>query len=147
MWREAIDKQRPELLLARVDGTVAGCTSIYFILTLTYSLGIDQKLQEYLIVILLPSLPIFLHSIRGFWNLLKLSSKYLNMGNKVIEIFKKEFIDPPFDLFTLREIQNFIFIKRCESILIPNWFYNLTRVKEEQTIKKVNEQLSKMTWN
>lgn len=120
---------------------------IYFIITLIYSLAIDHKLQEYLIVILLPSLPIFIHSVRSFWNLLLLSRKYSEMGDKISEIFKKEFINPPFDSLKLREIQNFVFIKRCETILVPNWFYNLTKINEEQTIKKVNEQLSKMTWN
>jgi SMODS-associating 4TM effector domain len=116
-------------------------TATYFAFTIY--LGWNTSIKAYLLTILIPSLPILLHGFdtcKAHWSR---ANRCEQVGEKVLATFESNLKAPdPNILQTCREYQDFIYQKRCDTALVPNWWYKIWREEDEDIMKTVNERLS-----
>lgn len=131
------------ILRKRYALIVAITTIVYFAITIVVGLSIAVDLRTYCLALLIPSASIILHGIetsRDHWRRYRSCEKsgveILTLYSKISENHQLE------SLQSCREYQDFIFQKRCDNNLIPNKMYWLSRDKDDELIKTINEELS-----
>lgn len=119
-------------------------TLVYFGFVIFY--GWDMTTEKLILTIVIPSAPIIVHGFKtanSNWTRSKecdyLAKDVLQTIESDLLLSKKEITQK------IRQYQDVIFQKRCDTNLIPNWWYKLWRTEGENIMKSVNEQISTRT--
>lgn len=112
-------------------------------LAFTIVIGWNTSLGRYLLTLFLPSAPILIHGLKTVLANWTRAKQCESLAKDEMTSF--EFITCKADSEIwqkCRQYQDIIYQKRCDTTLVPNWWYKLWRTENEDTMRAINEQMS-----
>lgn len=121
---------------------IFGLSVITFLVLLTISLLREISLKDFLIEVILPSIPVVMYAYKEINSNTESIDNLNHLRNLIESLIKKIKIDENIDDHQLRNIQNRIYHNRLLSPLIPDFIYKLLRLKlEDEMNYSIKEQI------
>lgn len=132
-----------DVRLRKRYAVLVGCMTLLYLLC-TLFIGRNTNMVAYMLTLLIPSVSILIHGVetcRDHWRRAQSCEK---IGREILATYTSKATNIDQDIvLCCREYQDFIFQKRCDTTLIPNGLYWLSRNNDDHTMKQVNEELSR----
>jgi len=121
---------------------IIGLSVITFLVLLTISLSRELSLKDFLIEVVLPSIPVIMFAYKEINSNTESIDNLNHLRNLIESLIKEIKIDENIDKHQLRSIQNRIYHNRLLSPLIPDFIYKLLRPKlEDEMDYSIKEQI------
>lgn len=121
---------------------IIGLSVITFLVLLTISLSRELSLKDFLIEVVLPSIPVVMYAYKEINSNTESIDNLNHLRNLIESLIKEIKIDENIDKHQLRSIQNRIYHNRLLSPLIPDFIYKLLRPKlEDEMNYSIKEQI------
>lgn len=121
---------------------IIGLSVITFLVLLTISLSRELSLKDFLIEVVLPSIPVVMYAYKEINSNTESIDNLNHLRNLIESLIKEIKIDENIDKYQLRSIQNRIYHNRLLSPLIPDFIYKLLRPKlEDEMNYSIKEQI------
>jgi hypothetical protein len=130
--------------LTRSYGYLVGIvTTAIFVVGIVVAVVTDQKLVDYLLKFLIPSLAILVAGIETFREHLEISYKKQGKEQEVNQLLEQtEQCPESLTLGQCRQLQDYIFCLRSQQPLVPDWYYKIRRERYERDMQQAAEEFS-----
>lgn len=124
--------------------SIYGVLAVIFLIGVGVTIIVGASLQDFILMFLAPLSPVFLIAIRiakKQGEILRASDNFMKFADKLWnDALSNELSESALEAFS-RQLQNEIFVHRCNKEQVPDWFYKLFRDNQQLNMEEATKRM------